>query len=64
MKYVLMLLVVLMLSFTACADVELGHANHDHDGDGVQDHDAKDHLDEEHALEDELHNELEEAYEI
>ena len=49
---IMIILVVLMLLFTVACDTELGHAGHDHDGDGVQDHDASEHMDEEHDMHD------------
>lgn len=49
MKY-LSLILALMLVFAAGCSTELGHQDHDHDGDGVQDHTAEEHVDEEMGI--------------
>jgi hypothetical protein len=44
MKNMLFLVLVLgLLVFTVGCDTELGHVDHDHDHDGVQDHTAEEH---------------------
>ncbi len=43
MKKGMVLLLVLLLVFTAGCDTELGHSHEDHDGDGIQDHAPEDH---------------------
>ncbi len=50
---------MLILTTTGC-DTELGHQDHDHDGDGIQDHAAEDHEDEHDDLEEEMSYEDEE----
>lgn len=61
MKRILTILVLLsLLALTAGCDIELGHQgeNHDHDGDGIEDHAAEDHENEhEDEHEDEHHEE-------
>ena len=49
MKKVLIIsvLIILLIGFSGC-DIELGHKNHDHDGDGFEDHDEEDHDEEYH----------------
>ena len=42
MKYAFLILIVLGLLFTAC-NTELSHEDHDHDGDGTQDHSPEEH---------------------
>ena len=53
MKKVLIIsvLIILLIGFSGC-DIELGHKNHDHDGDGFEDHDGEDHDGEDHDGED------------
>jgi|TARA_B100001971_G_scaffold70895_1_gene65308 hypothetical protein len=48
-KYLLMLLIFGLLVTVGC-DTELGHVHedHDHDGDGIQDHTAEEHHEEEY----------------
>lgn len=51
MKEIIAIILIFGLIFTAC-DTELGHQDHDHDGDGIQDHAPEEH---EESLEE--HNE-------
>jgi hypothetical protein len=51
--FIAVFLISILLIATSC-DTELGHhEDHDHDGDGVQDHAPDEHVDEEHE-----HNEI------
>jgi ABC-type nickel/cobalt efflux system permease component RcnA len=55
-KIILSILLIGLLVLTIGCDVELGaHEDHDHDGDGIQDHTAEEHDEEMH--EDEHHDE-------
>lgn len=48
MKILNVFLIITLLLLAIGCDTELGHSseNHDHDGDGVQDHAPEDHIDE------------------
>ena len=56
MKKLIVFAVVILAIFALGCDIELGHVDHDHDGDGVQDHAAEDHDEEEDHHEDEEHS--------
>jgi len=50
MRKIIIILLVFLVLFTLGCDTELGHGSedHDHDGDGIPDHAAEEHVDEEH----------------
>ena len=49
-KYLLLLLIFGLLVFAIGCDTELGHSHeeHDHDGDGIPDHTAEEHHEDEY----------------
>ena len=56
MKYATLAMIVLIV-FTVGCDTKLGHEDHDHDGDGVQDHAPEDHHEEGMNHEEDYHTE-------
>lgn len=45
-RIIFIIFVIALLVLAVSCSTELGHSDHDHDGDGVQDHAAEDHVDE------------------